>query len=221
MNLKEDFGGLRSIQIPLWLLGITQDAAGFMTVDLLELARKKGMLSVWEVSHLLQAMEFLYELRNFAGIAESRYYDREARESGFYVNNFRSNWIDDQLARLYLFRKHRFSSLDAFDAFRLRLVEQVQRISSRLLSRVLNRTLSHQLDELRLAVHLGEKRILSINDSSGGGDPEWLDLFRDSAPLLRLFSYIANSDYDLSPELKDSLAGVVAELTLPEGAGTP
>ena len=217
MNLKDDFGGLRSIQIPLWLLGITHDAPDFMTVELLELAREKGLLSLWEVSHLLLALEFLYELRNFAGAAENRYYDREAKESGFHINQFRPNWINDQLVRLYLFRKHRFSSLDAFDAFRLGLVEQVQWISTRLMSRVLNRTLSQHLDDLTLDVHLGERRIQSISAPHDGGNREWLTLFGDSARLLRLFSYIANSDFDLAPELKDSLAGVVAGLTMPRG----
>ena len=216
MNLKEDAGGLRSIQIPLWLLGITHNASSFMTMDLLQLARRKNLLSLWEVSHLLQAVEFLYELRNFTGAAESHYYDREARESGFLVHSFAANRIDDQLTRLYLFRKQRFTSLDAFDAFRLRLVAEVRRITGLLMERVLNRTLTHGLETLRVEVHLGEKQIISIQSLLHDGSADMPSLLRAPAAVLELFTYLAESNFDLSPELKDGLTAVVMGMTQPE-----
>lgn len=217
MNLKEDFGGLRSIQIPLWLLGMTFKASNFMTMDLLQLARRKELLSMWEVSRLLQALEFLYELRNFVGMAESHYYDREARESGFYVPDIQPNTIDDHLVRLYLFRRHRFSSLDDFDRFRLRLVMEMRRISRKLMQRVLDQTLSQKLAGLRVAVHLGERTIRSIHSVNQAGSADMRALFQDSASLLSLFSYMAQTNYDLSNDLKDGLAGVVTTFTLPVG----
>ena len=219
MNLKEDSGGLRSIQIPLWLLGITHNASSFMTMDLLQLARRQNLLSMWEVSHLLQGSEFLYELRNFTGAAEAHYYDREARESGFLVHSFAPNQIDDQLTRLYLFRKQRFTSLDAFDSFRLRLVAEVRRITRRLMERVLNRTLTHDLDTLRVEVHLGEKRIISIQSLSHSGSADMPSLLRTPAAVLELFTYLAESNFDLSPELKDGLTAVVMRMSLPEAGG--
>ena len=216
MDLKEDTGGLRSIQIPLWLLGITYNASSFMTMDLLQLARRKDLLSMWEVSHLLQAVEFLYELRNFTGAAERYYYDREARESGFLVHAFIPNRLDDQLTRLYLFRKQRFSSLDAFDSFRLRLVTEVQRITEKLMFRVLNRTITHSLETLRVEVHLGEKQIIAINSAKNSGSADIPSLFRTPSSVLELFGYLAESDFDLSTTLKDDLTAVVMGMQFEE-----
>lgn len=219
MDLKNDFGGLRSIQIPLWLLGITHTASSFMTMDLLQLARQKKIVSLWEVSRLLMALEFIYELRNFTGAGEEFYYDREARESGFHVPEFQANRIDDHLTRLYLFRRQRFTSVDDFDAHRLWLVDEVQKISHLMMSRVLDRTIIHKMGSLQASVHLGRKCIISVNSvqnggaSAGSADPS--ALFQDGAPLLTLFSYIAQTDYDLSIELKDTFSGVVMGFAIP------
>lgn len=224
MDLKEERGGLRSIQVPLWLLGITHEARSYTSVELLELARAKGLLSVWEVSRLLLALELLYDLRNFLGAAERYYYDREARESGFYVHEFAGNRLNDPLARLYLFRTQRFESIDAFDTYRLRLVAEVQQIAPRLLARVLDRTVSHHLGGFRVSVHLGHKRIIAVESAgaeAAGADPgEALPLqrFSDARALLTLLAYIATTGYTLTAELEDALAGVVTRLALPEDA---
>ncbi len=213
MDLKSDQGGLRSIQTPLWLLGITYGAASYLTVDLLRLAREKRLLSVWEAARLLLAMEFLYELRNFTGAAERYYYDREARESGFHVPAFHENRVDDPMARLYLFRKQRFDSIDAFDRYRLRRVEEVQRIARRLLERVLDRTIVHELGAFRVSVHLGHKRITAIADAAGQ-PAELRTLFGAGETLLTLFGYMAASGYSLADPLVDALSGVVTSLRL-------
>ncbi|HEX9843303.1 MAG TPA: hypothetical protein VGC20_11165 [bacterium] len=215
MNLKEDSGGLRSIQTPLWLLGITYEAPSFMTVELLRLGRAQGLLSVWEAARLLLALEFLYELRNFAGAAERHYYDREAKESGFHIQAFHANRVDDHLVRLYLFRKQRFESIDAFDMYRLRLLEDVQHIARRLLERVLDRTVTHDLGAFRVSVHLGHKRIIAVEPLDDHGGVELRALFGETEPLLRLFAYIAATGYELTEALRDALSAVVSGLRLP------
>lgn len=217
MDLKSDFGGLRSIQIPLWLLGITHKADSFLTTDLLQLGRQQKVLSIWEVAKLLLGMEFLYDLRNFIGAAESHHYDREARESGFHVQQFHPNRIDDQVAGLYLFRKHRFPSLDAFDAYRLQLVNEVQRISTRLLARVLDRTVTQKTGTLRVSVHLGRRCIEAVNSAHNGGSADLRTLFQGGRSILTLFAFVAETDYDLSDGLKNALAGSVLGLTHPDG----
>src|SRR5262249_42932951 len=116
MDLKEDFGGLRTVQIPLWIIGVLYEAPDFSTSGLLTLARERGLLSLFEVARIVQALEFLNELRNFVGAAERFYYDQEARDSECYVEEFPENRINDALSRLYLFKKHRFASVDQFDS---------------------------------------------------------------------------------------------------------
>lgn len=217
MDLKEDFGGLRSIQIPLWLVGITEHAPSFATADLLRLALEKGQLSPWETARLLLALEFLSALRNFVGYAEAHYYDREARESGFHVQAFVPNRLDDNLARLYLFRSQRFESMDAFDTYRLQRLEDVQTLSRRLLARVLDRTVTQHLETFQVSVHLGDRQIIAIRAPDGG--PVTVGtLFRDPAALLSLFVYIAHTDYALSPPLADALAAAVASYEPPGDA---
>lgn len=212
MNLKEDFGGLRTIQIPLWILGVLQDASDFSTVALLELAREQGLLSLYEVARLVQALEFLNELRNFVGAAEAYYYDQEARDNHCYVDEFPENRINDALGRLYLFKKHRFATVDQFDSYRLWLVDEVQSLTKALLARALDRTHVHQLGTCPISVHLGRKEIVAIDTirrEQGGALAERL---KDADQVLALFEYIAATDYDLSGALKDAMAEVVRSL---------
>ena len=222
MNLKEDFGGLRSIQIPLWLLAFTHNASNFFTLDLLHLARQKQLLSLWEVTRLLHALELIYELRNFVGAAEAHYFDREALESGFVVHGFPSNEVNDAIARLYLFRKGRFANMEAFEATRLRLLEEVQRISRRLLDRVLDRTVDMRLRSFRVSIHLGRKQVIGVQSQQNGGVADLRTLFADEHKLLELMAFVAETDYALSDELRDGLSGNVnaAQMGLPD-APTP
>lgn len=216
MNLKEDFGGLRTIQIPLWLLGGTFKAESFFTTDLLQLARKKEMLSMWETAELLSALELLNDLRNFVAEAKNTYLDSETLASGIHIQEIKNDHFSDALARVYLFRKKRFGSMDAFDSYRLRLVEGVRKIARRLLERVLDRTIEHSLQEFKVSVHLGNRRIISINPLQEGGTGEPKAIFREGNDLLKLFGYIAGSNYELSARLKDELTEVVATFRLPQ-----
>jgi hypothetical protein len=219
MDLKEDFGGLRSIQIPLWILGVLHDAPRFETVALLELARGRGMLSLNEVARLLQALEFLYELRNFVGAAERFYYDQEARDSHCFVEEFAKHRINDALARLYLFRRHRFASVDAFDSYRLWLVDEVQSLARALMTRALDRTHVHELGPCRVSVHLGHKRIVALTAHGPAQEGPLPAQMREADAVLALFEYIAATNYDLSGELKDALVEAVRSLPAPAGKG--
>ena len=210
MDVKEDRGGLRTIQIPLWILGVTHRAKSFMSADLVELARRLGLLSVWEATRFLLALELLHDLRNFLGRAEESYYDREARASIFDLREFPPNRVNDSLARLYLFRRKRFESLDALDTIRLRLVADVTRISGALLEKILDQTTTHTIGRIRVSVHLGHKKITSIGSGKATAAGRLARQFASRSALLRLFGFIANTGYDLSDELKEALAEVVA-----------
>ena len=212
MDLKEDKGGLRSIQIPLWIYGVTRGADSYLTADLIGRAREDGLLSLWEASRLLLALELLYDLRNFLGMAEQSYYDEEARAGNFNIPEFPPNRLNDGLARLYLFRKHRFASLDAFDTYRLRLASDVERISAALLGKILDRTISHDLGDLRVLVHLGRREITTIEPLGGNASAGLPEMLGDGAAMLELSAFIARTDYDLSAALKDALSEVVASV---------
>ncbi|HUJ77158.1 MAG TPA: hypothetical protein VL359_19990, partial [bacterium] len=218
MDLKEDAGGLRSIQVPLWIFGVLYEQSHFMTADLLAAARARGLLSLHEVARLLQGLELLYELRNFVGAAERYYYDQEARDSECQVNDFPKNRINDSLARLYLFRKRRFASVDAFDTHRLWLMSEVQALSLALLRRVLDRTHAHNLGPFWISVHLGRKQITAIDSIRREPAGALSSRFPDGARVLQLFEYIAHTDYDLTDELRDAMAEVVPGLHRPRGA---
>ncbi len=217
MDLKEDAGGLRSIQIPLWIVGVLYDAPGFATAALLELARARGLLSLYEVARLLQALEFLNELRNFVGAAERYYYDQEARDNHCTVDEFPENRINDALGRLYLFKKRRFASVDPFDSYRLWLVDEVQALSKALLARTLDRTHVHRLGACQVSVHLGRKEIVALNGVRREQAGALAELLSDVDTVLALFEYIATTHYDLSGPLKDAMAEVVRTMKPPAG----
>ncbi len=212
MDLKEDFGGLRSIQVPLWVMAALHPGTAVMSVDLLLQAQKLGFLSLYEVAGLLQALELLYELRNFCAAAEQHYYDQEARESNCVVAEFVPDRIDDALARLYLFRKRRFPSVDAFDSFRLRNVNEVQRLSRVLLDRVLDRTQTYDLGIAPVAVHVGHKEITAIGGVVRAQPGALGELFPDGKAVLTLAAFIARTGYRLSPQLQDALSELVLRI---------
>jgi len=221
MDVKQDFGGLRTIQIPLWILGALYDAPRFETRALLELALERDMLSGNEVARLLQALEFLNELRNFVGAAERFYYDQEARDSQCFVEEFEKNRINDAIVRLYLFRRHRFPSVDRFDSYRLWLVEEAQSVAKALMTRALDRTHVHQLEACRVSVHLGRKQIVALAADGPPREGALPSRMRDADGVLELFQYIAATNYDLSAELKDAMVEAVRSLPAPSAKAAP
>jgi UTP:GlnB (protein PII) uridylyltransferase len=212
MDLKEDFGGLRSVQVPLWIMAALHPAGSLMTVDLLLQARKLGFLSLYEVAALADALELLYELRNFCAAAEAHYYDQEARDSNCVVAEFVPDRIDDALARLYLFRKRRFPTVDVFDSNRLRHVNEVQRLSRTLLDRILDRTQNYAVGAISVSVHLGRKEITALGGVTRAQPGALGALLPDGHAVLTLAGFIGGTGYRLSPQLQDALAEVVTRV---------
>ena len=77
MNLKEDRGGLRSLQIPLWLSAATFGIFPSQTAEMLALLIQKRIISPRQGYKLCQALEFLYDLRNFSVSAKEYHFDDE------------------------------------------------------------------------------------------------------------------------------------------------
>lgn len=219
MDLKEDRGGLRTVQIPLWLLGITRGATRFDTAALLRLAHREGLLSPWEAARLVRSLELLYDLRNFVGAAERHYDTREARDTLQGAPAFAPHRINDPLTRLYLFHKPRFASIDDLDAYRLRLLDATQRVGAALLGRVLDRTVHEVEGELRIAVHLGTKCVTGVAAAgSETVEPGTLpSLLAEGTVLLDLFAYLGATGYALSPALRDALSGLVPRVAPARG----
>jgi hypothetical protein len=209
MNLKEDFGGLRSIQIPLWLIGLTYRAETFGTPELLALAWNKGMLSLRDAARLAQASELLFDLRNFLG-AEDKGEGRKAAPEAALGPRQRSRVLDEAVRRRYLRAKRRFASRHALERWRLRLLADVQRITRSLMGRVLDRTVTHPSGQFRITVHLSTKRITALQPALVGLD--LTALLERTSNLLELFSYIAETGYDPTDALKDTLAELVSRV---------
>ena len=112
-------GGLRSLQIPLWLAAATFGVFPSQTAEMLSLLIQKRIISPRQGFKLCQALEFLYDLRNFSATAKEFHFDDEARGSGLSDKDFQLNVINDSAERLYLLKKQRFQSIDDFDRYRL------------------------------------------------------------------------------------------------------
>ncbi|GIT03068.1 MAG: hypothetical protein CM1200mP28_03270 [Deltaproteobacteria bacterium] len=70
MNIKENKGGLRSLQIPLWLAAATFGVFPSQTAEMLSLLIQKRIISPRQGFKLCQALEFFYDLRNFSATAK-------------------------------------------------------------------------------------------------------------------------------------------------------
>ncbi|MBF0351058.1 MAG: protein-PII uridylyltransferase [SAR324 cluster bacterium] len=212
MNIKEDFGGLRSIQIPLWIASATFGSFPNQTADLMVLLIEKRILSPKQVYKLCQAIELVYDLRNFIGGAKEFYFDKEAEDVGIY-SEIQKNTINDNMEKLYLLKRKRFPGVDDFDRFRLKAVYNIQSLSQLILDRLLDRTIVRTFSTFQVEVHLQKKLVTEIHAVKGLPHVHLLLIFNNPITILDLFIYLGNSDYDLSPEIKDELSDVLQKLT--------
>ena len=213
MDLKEEFGGLRTLQVPLWIAAATLGVFPSLTAELLALLIEKRILSPRQTLELSQALELLYDLRNFAGATQEYYYDEEAKSAGIRPEDWQSNVISDNLEKLYLLKKNRFKNFDEFDRFRLRIVYNVQELSELVLNRLLDRNIVRTFSNFQATVNLRQQRIIEIQAIEGLPQIPLSLIFNNPAMLLDLFIYIGNSGYSLSSELKDEMANVVQTIT--------
>ena len=213
MNLKEDRGGLRSLQIPLWLSAATFGIFPSQTAEMLALLIQKRIISPRQGYKLCQALEFLYDLRNFSASAKEYHFDDEARESGLSEKDIQSNIINDVTERLYLLKKKRFQSIDDFDRYRLQMVNHIQDLSQAILQRLLDRTIVRTFSNFQVVVHLGKRLIIEVNALEGLPQVPISLIFNDPTALLELFEYVGQSEFDLSFELKDEMADLIHIIT--------
>tara|TARA_B100000700_G_scaffold328108_1_gene444801 strand:+ start:210 stop:3668 length:3459 start_codon:yes stop_codon:yes gene_type:complete len=213
MNLKEDRGGLRSLQITIWLAAATFGVFPNQTALMLSLLIQKRIISTRQGIKICKALEFLYELRNFSATAKNYHFDDEAIESGLLKKDFQTNVINDSVERLYLLKTKRFKTIDSFDRYRLQMVDQIQYLSKVILNRLMDRTIVRTFSSFQVVVHLGNRQILEINALEGLPQLPITLIFKDPASLIELFEYIGHSDYDLSFELKDEMTNLIRILT--------
>ena len=91
MNVKEDTGGLRTLQVPLWIAAATFGVFPSQTADLLALMIQKNVISFRQAVKLCEGLEFLYDLRNFVGLAKEYYFDEEAQNMGCSETDFQKD----------------------------------------------------------------------------------------------------------------------------------
>ncbi|MEC8544588.1 MAG: protein-PII uridylyltransferase, partial [SAR324 cluster bacterium] len=162
-DLKYDLGGLRSLQIPLWIAAATFGVFPSYTAEMIALLIKQRLLSPRQAFKLCQALEFTYDLRNFTGAARDHYFDEEARHSGCRGEDLLPNVINDNMERLYLLKKPRFQDVDDFDRYRLQMQDTIQQLSRALLRNILERHIVRTFQTFQVTVYLRQRRIIEIN----------------------------------------------------------
>ena len=213
-DLKYDLGGLRSLQIPLWIAAATFGVFPSYTAEMIALLIKQRLLSPRQAFKLCQALEFTYDLRNFTGAARDHYFDEEARHSGCRGEDLLPNVINDNMERLYLLKKPRFQDVDDFDRYRLQMQDTIQQLSRALLRNILERHVVRTFQTFQVTVYLRQRRIIEINALEGMPQVPLSLIFSDPLKLLDLFIYIGKVGYDLSFELKDEMADLLQSLTV-------
>ncbi|MDH4121431.1 MAG: hypothetical protein OEV94_06995 [Deltaproteobacteria bacterium] len=189
-DVKNESGGLRTMQIPLWIYSQGKAATGSQMGERIRSAFQDGLLSMWEAATLAKAQDMFYDLRNV--ICE------DDPSGGTHDNNY----VGEQTVARYCREKNTALSPDDVMTRMLRMAADVRRIGQALMERVLDHTLVQTMGGVEVSVHLGRQQIISFSEKNR----------KKGDYLLPLFAYIARTGYDLTLELKDKLSEDVSRI---------
>ncbi len=230
MDIKRDCGGLRSVQVALWLLGARYRSGCFGTAELLSLAVEKSLILPWEAEHLVEVLELYWRLRGMLGVAERYYYTREVQERGLRVEQFSKDGLNESLVRLLIFHVDAWETPEQLGMVLWRASCEAEEVSRRLLHRGLDCSVRESLGWGQAEMHLGERRVEALLDNQG--QPlERLDAEEESAGdaagrqlvcrrMLDVFICLAESGFTLSEGLGQLLLDAVAEHMPVDSQGT-
>ena len=92
-------------------------------------------------------------------------------------------------------------------------MEQIGELSKVILDRLLDRTIVRTFSKFQVVVHLGNRRVVEIHALEGLPQVPLTLIFDEPQTLLELFVYLGHSDYDLTYDLKDEMASLIAHFT--------
>ncbi len=233
--IKHGFGGIRHLQYALWMVLIVVHHDNGSSKYLLGYLKDHNWISEQGEINLLQAMELYLDLRNFLGLYDC--YSSRLKNIGFDGlidrRGAEKDFLDDRFCLAYLKLKHRFTTVDFMDRFRLHSIKTVARSAKSIVGDILDRTTTERLPGFVLFKHLGtnqitkfltiEKKPISVKAkklASGKekkqdhfvGKERFSDFFLNLDNLLALFRYIGKTGNQLSPSLQNSFAAIVPRL---------
>jgi len=209
-HIKTGIGGLRHFQSVLWVWVVLMKPSDTSTPGLINTLHKKKWITEVEADQLLQAVEFFLDLRNFIGLFDTfRPSLQQMGEAGLAKEQVKIDLYNDRVAMALLKLKTRFTTIDQWDRYRLHCTQQIELIASKVIDKMLNRTIQVQLNRFKLVKHLGSNQIQKVllpNEPVLWIKEHQLSMFLDWENLFELFVYIANNGNDLSADILVGLA---------------
>ncbi|MCP4753424.1 MAG: hypothetical protein GY866_21250 [Proteobacteria bacterium] len=233
--IKEGYGGIRHLQYALWMVLIVINHECGNSQFILDFLKEYEWISDQDRINLLQALELYFDLRNFIGLYDcySNRLKQIGSESLIVRKNAQKDFLDDQSCMAFLKLKHRFTTVDFMDRFRLYSIRAVAALSRSIVDDILDRTITEKLPGFFLYKHLGTNQIIQFQtvdrkplsawkfqvypeekekSKNFVGKENFSDFFLNLNNLLELFKYIGKTGNQLSLSLKQSFSAIIPQL---------
>ena len=140
-NLKYGIGGIRSIQIPLWLIGFLDKTDDFSTIGLINNSMFRKILFSDEVRILIEYLELLNDFRNVIGIfIITKHHDKNNGKT-----NIKLDTVNIDSKKIYLSRTSRFKNPQDLDYLFNELSTKVQKITNSMFDRIVDSPLKESI----------------------------------------------------------------------------
>jgi UTP:GlnB (protein PII) uridylyltransferase len=221
-DIKEGFGGIRHLQLALWMVLIVVNHESGNSKAILEFLQGHNWITAQDKTNLLQALEFYFDFRNFLGLFDclSDRLEQLGIADNFEVTSINNNYLDNRTSFAYLHLIDRFADIDHMDRFRLHSINAVARLSRSIVDGILDQTVLERLNGFILYKHLGTNQITrfeaTANEASSRLNLEnkndFIQFFHSVGNLLELLLYIANTGNVLKSGLVDRFSELIPTL---------
>ena len=224
--IKLGHGGIRHLQLALWMTTIIFGLKTSDTREILSFLRQNGWISSVDVQSAAQSLAFYLELRNFPEL-----YRASRRGTAKNRPTMPKDLLNDAFCSVFIRSGRRFADIDRMDRYRMYAVASVAKTANAVFRLIDSQTVRKRLSRLYVTKQLGTNRIVRFDKTTEklswnfqrtrlefdpkkpiaeGRDGSAFFLNREN--LFELFLYIAETGSLLSRKIQDEFSLLVRRL---------
>jgi UTP:GlnB (protein PII) uridylyltransferase len=213
VDLKNGAGGIRHLQTALWSILISQQLTRGDTRYLLTQCKKQKFINDLDIEHVLTALQFYLELRNFKILVGNKL-DKGATD----------DFLDEKTIQAYLALSDRFENIDQFDQKLIFCIQSIKSLADNVTEYIRSLNYTESFKRLIIEKQYFSHQITRYWSVEQKERLSWLikpqlkqknskePLFSEPIELIDLVLNIAQTGAKLSHRLKKKLAGNFSQL---------